>query len=818
MVTPHLQPSKRLFSKLSMYQWLEVCALAFFALILFGVGGVIVWASLIPIPSIANFENRSVAQSTKIYDRTGNIVLYEVHGAEQRTSVPLSAISPYIQHATIAIEDATFYQNAGFRPLSFLRAVWIDLTAGGYVQGGSTITQQVVKNALLTQGKTVARKIQEIILALRLTKAYSKDEILNTYLNESPYGGTVYGVEAASQYIFGISAKDVDLAQAAYISALPQSPTYLSPYGSHRKDLDARKNLILGRMKELGYINTEEYTQAIGEQVQFRSEKEGGVKAPHFVFYIREYLEKKYGVDAVENGGLRVTTTLDYDLQKNAERIITKNTPAMQKQFNASNTGLIAIDPKTGQILSMVGSKDYFNNAIDGQVNITTASRQPGSSFKPFVYAAAFEKGYTPETMVFDLQTQFSTSCSPSDVTNDTPPCYSPGNYDGTFKGPMSLRSALAMSENIPAVKVLYLAGIKNAIRIARSLGITTLIDASRYGLTLVLGGGEVNLVDMTSAYGVFANDGVKNPPTGILEVDDSTGTVLEKYQNQATRVIDPQIARTVSDVLSDNVARTPEFGADSPLNFKGYDVADKTGTTNDSRDAWIIGYTPSIVIGEWAGNNNNTPMVKKIAAFIVAPTWHEIMVYALQKYSSPTDILESPAPNPAQDSLPPVLKGNWNTNPSLGIHDILYWVQKNNPTAEAPSNPASDSQFAYWEYPVRLWRDLAASTTPTGSSAVGLPNEPGQPSRGANFEIISPTPGSIMSSASTITLITSTPHPEAIANVTFYLNGSTLGVSHTAPFTLSFVPSVRGPVSIQAVANHLDGSTEVQVVNFNIQ
>jgi penicillin-binding protein 1C len=798
--------------------WFEIIALTTFAILLFTVGGAIVWASLIPIPSIADLENRSVSQSTKIYDRTGNIVLYDVHGAEQRTSVPLTAISPYIQQGTIAIEDATFYENAGFRPLSFARALWIDLTSGGFVQGGSTITQQVVKNALLTQGKTVGRKVQEIILALRLTKAYSKDEILNTYLNESPYGGTVYGVEAAAQYFFGVAAKDVDLAQAAYISALPQSPTRLSPYGSHRDELDGRKNLVLSRMKELGFITSDAYQQAIAEKVVFRSQKEGGVKAPHFVFYIREYLEKKYGVDAVENGGLRVTTTLDYDLQQNIERIVTKNAPAMQKEFNASNTALVAIDPKTGQILGMLGSKDYFNNAIDGQVNVAVANRQPGSSFKPFVYAAAFEKGYTPETMVFDLQTQFSTVCRPDDVTNDTPPCYSPGNYDGTFKGPMSLRNALAMSENIPAVKTLYLAGIDNAIRLARSLGITTLVDSARYGLTLVLGGGEVTLLDMTGAYGVFANDGVKNPPTGILSVSDKTGTVLEQYQSQATRVIDPQIARTVSDVLSDNVARTPEFGADSPLNFKGYDVADKTGTTNDSRDAWIIGYTPSIVIGEWAGNNNNTPMVKKIAAFIVAPTWHEVMLYALKKYSSPTDAVALPAPNPNADSLPPVLKGSWNTNPAQGVHDILYWVQRNNPTLGAPTNPASDSQFAYWDYPVSLWAQNASGTFSSGYTPSEFAGALGGGGKTGGFKIISPVNGSFMSSGSPIVINTSSPNVGAIANVTFYLNGQTLGVSHGAPHSLSFVPSSRGPVMLQAVANHLDGTTEVQVVNFNIQ
>lgn len=810
---------RRLLKRWRFLQWIELFLLGTVALVLFILGGVMIWASLVPIPSITNFQNRQVAQSTKIYDRTGNIVLYDAHGAEERTSVPLSQISPYIQDATISIEDTTFYHNMGVRPLSALRALWVDLVEHRYVQGGSTITQQVVKNALLTQAKTLPRKIEEMVLAFRLTKAYSKDEILNTYLNESPYGGTIYGVQAAAQFFFGVDANAVDLAQAAYIAALPQSPTYLSPYGNNRAALDDRKNLVLAQMKAQGYITADEYNQAVAEKVQFKTESEGGVKAPHFVFYVLQYLEQKYGVDAVDNGGLKVVTTLDYDLQQHAEDIITADGPSMQKNFNASNTGLVAIDPKTGQILAMVGSRDYFDDAIDGQVNTAIANRQPGSSFKPFVYATAFEKGYTPDTVVFDLQTQFSTSCSPSDVANNTPPCYSPGNYDGTFKGPISFRDALAISENIPAIKVLYLAGLQSSLDTAKSLGITTLGPASQYGLTLVLGGGEVNLLQMTGAYSVFANDGMKNTPTGILEVDDSSGSVLEQYQSQATRVLDPQIAREINDVLSDNVARTPEFGADGPLQFDGYDVADKTGTTDNSRDAWIIGYSPSIAIGEWAGNNDNTPMVKKIAAFIVAPTWHEVMAYALKKYSSSTDTFPAPAPNPNADSLPPVLKGNWNTDQSQGIHDILYWVQKDNPLAGRPSNPASDPQFAYWEYPVQLW--AAAGNYPvssTGASSGGAAVSKDETPAVASFRITEPENGTIVSAQRAITVSSEAPNPGAIESVTYFLNGSTLGTASAPPYAISFLPDSRGPSVLQAVAKHNDGTSDIQTITFTIQ
>ena len=789
-------------------EWLKLSVIAFAAIILLGLGGVVLWAVFVPIPSIDNFENRQVAQSTKIYDRTGNVVLYDVHGAVRRTSVPLDQISPNIQKATIAIEDDTFYSNPGINPFSLLRAVIADLTSGGYVQGGSTITQQVVKNALLTTDKTVTRKMTEIILALRLTHSYSKEQILSTYLNENPYGGTVYGVQEASQYFFGVDAKDVDLAQAAYLAAIPQAPTYYSPYGSHVSALDSRKNLVLKRMLSNRLISQAEYDQAKAEKVKFRQEREAGIKAPHFVFYIREYLEQKYGADVVDKGGLRVVTTLDYDLQQKAEASVAKYADSMQSDFNASNEGMVAVDPTTGQILAMVGSRDYSNDAIQGQVNIATSPRQPGSAFKPFVYATAFQKGYTPSTVVFDVQTQFSTSCSAQDVANDEPPCYSPSNYDGTFKGPISFRNALAISENIPAVKALYLAGIDDSISTAQSLGITTLAGADRYGLTLVLGGGEVTLLEMTGAYSVFANDGVKNPSTGILEITDQKGNVLEQYQQNATRVLDPQIAREINDVLSDNVARTPEFGADSPLFFSGYDVADKTGTTNDSRDAWIIGYTPGIAVGAWAGNNDNSPMVKKIAAFIVAPMWHDFMAQAIQKY--PAGDFTPPAPE--TDQLPPVLTGNWNTDPSQGVHDILYWVQKDNPRAGKPSNPYSDSQFAYWEYPVRLWaqgQGVAVGGGWGGSST--------KPAQEQHFRITSPQQGTVVSSFFPISF-TAAAGAQRIASVTYFLNGQMVGVSGVAPYTVTALPNSRGPAQLRAVADLANGSKEEQTITFTIQ
>ncbi len=793
-------------------EWIRLTGVALLALVLFGLGGVVIWAAVVPIPSISDFQNRQVSQSTQIYDRTGNVLLYDVHGQEERTSVPLDQISPYIQQATISIEDQTFYSNPGIDPFSIMRAILADFSSASYAQGASTITQQVVKNALLTDNKTITRKIEEIILALRLTHAYTKDQILAAYLNETPYGGPIYGIEAASQYFFGIDAGQVDLAQAAYLAALPQAPTYYSPYGDNRAALDARKNLVLSQMLKLGYITQAEYAQASAEQVQFKQEATAGIKAPNFVFYIEEYLAQKYGEDAVQNGGLKVITTLDYNLQQRAEQIVASTSAERLADFNDSNTAVVAIDPKTGQILSMVGSEDYFNNAIDGQVNDAVALRQPGSSFKPFVYATAFEEGYTPETVVFDLPTQFALNCSPQDNRNDTPPCYSPVNYDGTFHGPISLRDAIAISDNVASVKVLYLAGIQPSISTAQSLGITTLTDPQNYGLSLVLGGGDVTLLQETAAYGGFANDGTFNPPTGILEVEDANGNVLEQYSPQPQQALQPQIARLVNDILSDDNARSPEFGVHGTLWFDGYDVADKTGTTDDSRDAWVIGYDPNIVVGEWAGNNNNTPMVKKIAAYIIAPTWHQIMAYALQRYSSSND--QFPAPAPSTENLPPVLQGNWNTDPSQGIHDILYWVQKNNPLAGPPTS--EDPEEPYWDYPVQLWAAQNGYATGGTSTIPSMPTTPAsaQPS---GLQISSPQAGSSVVGNTPITLKVQG-QMQPFEDVVYYLNGVDVGQSATAPYAISVIPSSHGPTQLRAVAQLINGQIEEANETFNVQ
>lgn len=655
-----------------------------------------------PTPDIASFSSRQVDQSTKIYDRTGQVLLYDYNRDAKRNVVPLASISPHTINATIAVEDASFYEHGGIRLTSIVRAIFADVVGGTFSQGGSTITQQVVKNELLTRKKSVIRKIKEWALAIKLEQVYSKDQILETYLNNIPYGGTLYGIEAAAESYFGKPAKDLSAAEAACLAAMIQAPTYYSPYGAHQDELMARKDLILDRMRELGFIEEDAYAAAKAEKIFFAPAGQNSITAPHFVFYILSQLESMYGTQALMSG-LRVTTTLDAELEVKAEAIVHKYALENAEKFNASNASLVALDPSTGQILAMVGSRDFFDTTIDGQYNAALASRQPGSTMKPFIYSLALMRGYTRNTVVFDVPTQFSTECNPSDTSNNTPPCYAPMNFDGHFRGPMTFETALAQSINIPAIKVLYLVGIQNAINLAKAFGLSTLGDPNQYGLTLVLGGGEVRLLDLTGAFSTFGNKGVFNVPTGILEVADAGGNVLKKFSPQPSVVLPENIANDISGMLSDAPARVPEYPLNSPLSFPGYDVAVKTGTTDDTRDAWVVGYTPSIAVGVWAGNNDNSPMVKSIAGFIAAPMWHEVLAYALSKYPKKY-FGESSS---ISSSVPPMLQGKWRIPDKQGNsipHSLLYWTDKNNPQGNPPENPSIDPQFDNWEYGITAW------------------------------------------------------------------------------------------------------------------
>ena len=717
---------------------IDVLIFGFAAFILL-VAGILIWLSTLQIPDLSSFEERKILQSTKIYDRTGQIVLYDLHQDVRRTIVPFDKISPQLKHATVAIEDDQFYNHFGIDFKAIIRAFVSNITQGGLGQGGSTITQQVIKNSVLQREKTFTRKAKEAVLALKLEQMKSKDEILDIYLNESPYGGTIYGAEEASRAFFNKSASDLSIGQAAYLAAIPQAPTYLSPYGNNKDKLDARQQIVLRKMREQGYITVEEYNAAKNEKVEFQPQVVSGIKAPHFVMYIRELLAEKYGEEALAERGLKIITTLDWDLQQKAEEIVKRRTETNTTKFKASNSGLVATDPKTGDVLVMVGSRDYFSTQVEGNFNIALANRQPGSSIKPFIYAEAFKKGYLPTTILFDVKTQFSTSCEPSDLSNDSP-CYSPNNHDNRFAGPISMRNALAQSLNIPAVKTLYLSGIKDSLKLAADMGITTLNNPDRYGLTLVLGGGEVKLLDMTEAYGVFANKGVRAEPRSILKVEDNQGNMVEDNTKvKETRILDENITNMISDILSDDVARAPLWGRGSVVYFKDYDVAVKSGSTNNFRDAWIMGYAPNIAVGAWCGNNDNSPM-KGLSGLITTPMWREFMDYALAKM--PKETFTQPH---ITTDVKPVLRGEYvdagalisaaQATTSAGnplqfsdiynnIHSILYYVNKDDPRGPAPANPYDDGQFKYWEYGVQQWKNSTfgglvntVATTTIGSS-----------------------------------------------------------------------------------------------------
>lgn len=683
------------------------------------VGLLAIWTTTLNLPKLENFEERKVAQSTKIYDRTGEILLFDVHGEIKRTVVSLDQISDYVEKATIAAEDKNFYSHNGIEPMAIIRAVFKNLASGNLLsgQGGSTITQQVLKNALLTTDKKISRKIKEWVLAPRLENILTKDEILAIYLNEVPYGGNVYGIQEASLRFFGKEAKDLNLTESAYLAALPQAPTYYSPYGNNLDDLENRKNYVLDQMVEAGFIGKEEADNAKKTKVAFEKQEEFGIKSPHFVMYVREILEKEYGKDVIEEGGLRVTTSLDWEMQQVAEEIVLKHSLENEKKFNAENGAMISVDPKNGEVLVMVGSRNYFDEKIDGNFNIITSERQPGSVFKPIVYSEAFTKGYRPETIVFDLETEFSTSCE-----DDPKTCYKPQNYDGVFRGPVSLRNALAQSINIPAVKVLYLAGLRDSLVLAKKMGLETLTNVDQYGLTLVLGGGEVKPLDVAKAYSVFATEGIKTELAPILKIENASGEVLFDIKNEnqnlrSERVLDESVARDINDILTDNEARTPAFGSSSYLYFPENDVAVKTGTTNDYKDAWIVGYTPNLTTVAWAGNNDNSPMEKKVAGFIVAPMWNEFMRFALEKRDS--EYFNDP--DPKNLDVKPIIVGFWKgeeiksvknneeerivvTGGGNGIHSILHWVDKNNPLGPIPTNPNNDSQYEQWEKSVQEW------------------------------------------------------------------------------------------------------------------
>lgn len=696
------------------------------------------------LPNPNAWQDRRVVQSTKIYDRDNEHLLYEIHGEEKRTVIPFNEMPQMVKNATLAAEDAEFYRHSGINARGIIRAIINDIRGGNLSEGGSSITQQLIKNAYLSPERTFNRKIKELVLTIALERRYSKDEIFNFYLNQIPYGSNSYGIEAAAETYFGKRSRDLNLTEAAYLAAMPKAPSYFSPYGNHRQELKARANHILNRMRELKYISEDDYKNASQTSANFVGQKTN-MTAPHFVMFVRDYLTEKYGEEVVEKGGLKVTTTLNFEFQKIAEKVVADG--AKRNEFyNAKNASLVAIDPKTGQILAMVGSKNYFgepepigcepgkNCQFEPNVNVATRLRQPGSSFKPLVYATALNKGYTPDTILWDIPTEFNPMCSWNGIAEngaDQETCYKPKNYDGRFRGPVTIKYALANSLNVPSVEVMYLAGINNSIDMAENLGINSLKDQSRHGLSLVLGAGEVKLLEITSAYGVFSQEGVKNNPVGILKVENGKGKILEEYENKNQRVLNEQAARGINDMLSDNNARAPMFGLYSSLSLGNRPAAAKTGTMQSfddptkAKDAWIVGYTPSLVAGVWAGNNDNTPIEKSGGGVAAAgPIWRDFMTQALkdspiENFTPPDPIITDKPILNGQYQIQTALKINKNngliatqkTPPELAqeklfteVHSIFYWLNKDDPQGAPPDNPENDSQFKNWEASLQNW------------------------------------------------------------------------------------------------------------------
>jgi len=604
------------------------------ALMLMGVGivtvvGLFVWYSK-DLPSPTKVVRRD-GYSSKVYDRNGQ-VLYDIYDDGRRDPITFGDIPDYLKKATIAVEDKDFYKHNGFDPLTPLRIIK-NAFYFGKITGGSTLTQQLTRTVLLSTDRTVTRKMKELILSIQIDGKYSKDEILGMYLNEVSYGGSSWGVGPAAEQYFNKPVKELNLAECAILAGLPQLPSVYSPYSKTPTAYVARTQHVLTRMVEDGYISQALANETMEQVKNYKfSDKNSTTKAPHFVFWIKDLLAAKYGEAVVEGGGLKITTTLDLTLQDEAQKIVSEEVDKTEN-LGISNGAAIVLDPTNGQVLAMVGSRDYFSTKTDGNFNVVTqALRQPGSSIKPITYLAAIKKGWTAATMIMDTPVTFPGTGGQKD--------YSPQNYNGKFNGPMSLRNALGNSINSTAVKTVAYVGVQNMLSLAYDMGISTLEptkeNLSKFGFAVTLGGAEVKMIDLAGAYSAFANGGQKVEPVGILKVEDKDGRVLEEYKpTSGKQVMTPQEAFIISNILSDNSARELTFGAVNALQIPGRQVAAKTGTTNDKKDNWTIGWSPNLLTAVWVGNNNNTSMGKLVSGVSgAAPIWKRIMNYELPKLS----------------------------------------------------------------------------------------------------------------------------------------------------------------------------------------
>lgn len=586
------------------------------------------------LPSPSKLNQLSGPVTTEIYDRNSKL-LYRFYEGTNRTLIKLDEVPNQLIQATIAIEDKHFYSHPGVNPLAIARSIKVYILEN-QIQGGSTITQQLIKNTLLTSDRNWQRKLKEVIIAFWAERVFSKDQILQMYFNEIPYGGTAVGVQAAAQTYFGKNAKDLKLSESAYLAGLTSSPTTYSPYGTNPQSGKKRQWQVLRRMVKDKYITQTQANDAFKEELVIHPPSQN-IKAPHFVMYVRALLTQKYGQRLVSQGGLKVYTSLDLLIQEMTEKVVKEELVSLAN-LNVSNGAAMITDPKTGQILAMVGSKDYFDTSY-GNFNVTLALRQPGSSIKPITYATAFKQGFSPANIILDAPVSFKNQWEN----------YTPLNYDNKFHGPVTIRTALGSSYNIPAVKMLSIVGIPNMINTAEDLGITTFNDPSKYGLSLTLGGGDIRLIDMMNVYASFSQLGISYNSKPILRIYDSAGHLLEdNSDNEGKRVLSPAVAFLITNILADNSARTPAFGPDSLLKIPNHTVAVKTGTTDSKRDNWTFGYTPEYVVGVWVGNNDNSPMNPKLSSGITgaSPIWNKLMTNLLQDkpdiaFQRPSDVIE---------------------------------------------------------------------------------------------------------------------------------------------------------------------------------
>lgn len=782
------------------------------------------WASK-DLPDPDKLTDRQVAQSTKILDRTGEHLLYEIFSEKKRTLVQLDDIPAAVINGVIATEDTAFYEHKGVRPFSILRSFATGRGGGG----ASTLTQQLVKNAILSNERTVSRKAKEFLLSIRLEQKYSKEQILQIYFNEIPYGSTNYGIQSASQAYFGKDVSELTLSESAVLAGFPKAPTR---YLNNSEALKTRRDFVLKRMADEGFITQEEKESAQAEELKLNRRVES-IDAPHFVLHVKEQLVEEFGEQIVETGGLNVITSLDWKMQQAAEEALHSYVSSTFQEAGADNAALVSIDPTNGHVMAMVGSADFYDEDIDGQFNVATLGRrQPGSSFKPIVYTAAFEKGYTPETVLFDVVTDFGGNSGRS---------YKPLNYNLQELGPVTMRQALQGSLNIPAVKALYLVGEKKGVEFAERLGYTTL-KANNFGLSLVLGGGEVTLMEHVNAYTTFANGGLLREPVTVLSVETPEGDTLKEWKrNKGDRVLDEAVAATITHVLSDDAARAYAFGAGGVLTLPDRPVAAKTGTTNSYVDAWTVGYTPQLVTGVWAGNTDNTPMNRGFGGSkVAAPIWKAFMAKAHEG----KPVVPFPTP-PRNDAKKAVLQGSEGGSVTVKVdkitgklassstpeqyivertytqpHSLLHYVVKDDPRGDIPSNPAVDPQYQIWEDAIQDWIRRKKEQNPDWE--ISFEDPPTEYDDIHSLELI-PTLQVVYPAPSTT--ITTRPiqtdirvsAPRGVAKVTYQIDDKFVQVVREHPFNLNYAALgfQNGPHTLTVIVEDDVGNRLEQTIPF---